>query len=76
MLPWLVLSHIGIDVLDEWVFSCQGVQGLVSPLHPPYWELKRIFIGKKSKNFLELTEALRDRAFAVLLFPLLDEYFP
>ena len=32
---WLVLSHIGTDVLDEWVFGFQGASRDLWPSHPP-----------------------------------------
>jgi hypothetical protein len=37
-----MLSHIGSDVLDEWVFSFQGAGGLKNPLTP--------LLVTKSKN--------------------------
>ena len=33
LLWWLMLSHIGTDVLDEWVFGCQGASGACGPLN-------------------------------------------
>jgi hypothetical protein len=42
LLLWLMLSHIGSDVLDEWVFSFQGAGGLKKPL--TYLLVKKIKI--------------------------------
>ena len=52
---WLMLSHIGTDVLDEWVFGYQGALGACGPLNPllqlstPQTEL--IFFKKSKTNF-------------------------
>ena len=35
LLLWLMLSHIGTDVLDEWVFGFQGTLRGLWPSHPP-----------------------------------------
>ena len=53
LLWWLVLSHIGTDVLDEWVFGCQGALRGLWPSQLPtttFNASNRTYFFKKSKT--------------------------
>lgn len=50
---WLMLSHIGTDVLDEWVFGYQGALRGLRPSQPPtttFDASNRTYFFKKSKT--------------------------
>ena len=53
---WLVLSHIGTDVLDEWVFGFQGASGALFGLTPYIADEKRICCANSSKKFFQLLQ--------------------
>ena len=53
LLLWLMLSHIGTDVLDEWVFGYQGALRGLRPSQPPtttFDASNRTYFFKKSKT--------------------------